>query len=166
MASYWEVLSYLDITVNISTFTLLCCCFNNGIPFYKISPVSSLSRFTCNSRLSIIVTNLNPSRYRRDVVTYLAVGSSVSLTGFEIWSFCWKRCRSLSIHTYLRLQVLKVGIVYLLLDIVVLSEGGFRLEIGGWVSSLIAVFVMSIPLGYIHHLLFGPLRSLEFSDEC
>jgi len=62
------------------------------------------------------------------------------------------------IQTYLQLQIFKIVILYLLLDIVVLSQKRWKLEAGKWIWSLVAVFILSIPFGYADISLFNSLK--------
>lgn len=102
-------------------------------------------------------------KYSSNAVTCIVIAILICLICYEIFFSFRKIGKRLSLRTYLKLQIIKVGVLYFLLDLVVLGHGGWRLSVGNWVQSLIGVFVLSILFGYATPFLIS--ISVSFVSE-
>jgi hypothetical protein len=82
------------------------------------------------------------------MLTYICLAVLVCSTSYGIYCSVKKDGKRLSSQYYLKLQIVKIGALYLLLDLVVLAWEGWKLQIGNWGRSLMGVFVLSILFGY------------------
>jgi hypothetical protein len=82
------------------------------------------------------------------MLTYICLAVLICSTSYGIYCSVKKDGKRLSSQNYLKLQTIKVGALYLLLDLVVLAWDGWKLQIGSWTRSLFGVFVLSILFGY------------------
>jgi hypothetical protein len=55
----------------------------------------------------------------------------------------------LSLRTYSKLQIIKIGALYFLFDLIASAHGGWKLGVRNWGGSLFEVFVLSILFGYV-----------------
>jgi hypothetical protein len=80
-------------------------------------------------------------------MNYIITALFICSIGYEIWYFYRKDGERLSLRTYLKLQLLKVALLYLLVDLIIFANGGWRLQFGSWARSLFGVVVLSIAFG-------------------
>jgi hypothetical protein len=85
---------------------------------------------------------------------------------YQVYFSFKKVGKRLSLRTYLKLQIIKVGALYLLLDLIVAAHGGWKLNVENWGLSLFSVFVLSILFGYVTSLFVQDLpRAFSVVDS-
>lgn len=88
-------------------------------------------------------------KYSSQALTYIGLAILICSVCYEAYLSFKSDEQRLSLRAYLKLQIIKVGALYFLLDLIVLAHGGWKLKVVNWVGSLFGVFVLSILFGYV-----------------
>ena len=87
--------------------------------------------------------------YSSNALTYIVLAILICSICYEVYYSLQECGKRLSSQAYLKLQIIKIGALYFLLDLTVLAHGGWKLQVGNWMGSLLGVFVLSILFGYV-----------------
>lgn len=87
--------------------------------------------------------------YRRVAVMSTSICPTWTIMWTSIYSSYNIPVMKMTMQTYMGLQVIRVGAVYFLLTLIVLSDEWRKFGGREWISKPLALFMLAVPIGYV-----------------